>query len=57
MTVVLSDGTVAKSGGKVIKNVAGYDLAKLFTGSYGTLGLIASRVGAAAPAARPARRR
>ncbi len=41
ITVVLSDGTVAKSGGKVIKNVAGYDLAKLFTGSFGTLGLVA----------------
>jgi glycolate oxidase FAD binding subunit len=41
-TVVLSDGTVAKSGGKVIKNVAGYDVAKLFAGSFGTLGLIAT---------------
>ena len=42
ITIVLSDGTVAKAGGKVIKNVAGYDLAKLFAGSMGTLGLIAS---------------
>jgi glycolate dehydrogenase FAD-binding subunit len=40
MRVALSDGTVAQSGGKVIKNVAGYDLSKLFTGSHGTLGAI-----------------
>ena len=41
ITVVLSDGTVAKAGGKVVKNVAGCDLSKLFTGSLGTLGVIA----------------
>jgi glycolate oxidase FAD binding subunit len=41
ITVVRADGTVASSGGKVVKNVAGYDLGKLFAGSYGTLGLIA----------------
>ncbi len=40
ITVVRADGTVAKAGGKVVKNVAGYDLGKLFAGSYGTLGLI-----------------
>src|SRR5229473_1749125 len=40
ITVVRADGTVAQSGGKVVKNVAGYDLGKLFAGSYGTLGLI-----------------
>ena len=40
MRVVLADGTVAKSGGQVIKNVAGYDVAKLFAGSFGTLGAI-----------------
>ena len=44
ITVVRADGTVASSGGKVVKNVAGYDLGKLFAGSYGTLGLIAETV-------------
>ena len=40
ITIVRADGTVAKAGGKVVKNVAGYDLGKLFAGSFGTLGLI-----------------
>jgi len=40
ITVVRADGTIARSGGKVVKNVAGYDLGKLFAGSRGTLGLI-----------------
>ncbi len=41
ITIVRPDGHVAKAGGKVVKNVAGYDLGKLFAGSFGTLGLIA----------------
>ena len=44
ITVVRADGTVASSGGKVVKNVAGYDLGRLFTGSFGTLGLIVEAV-------------
>ncbi len=38
ITVVRADGHVAHSGGKVVKNVAGYDIGKLFAGSHGTLG-------------------
>lgn len=41
MKVVLADGTVTKSGGRVVKNVQGYDLHRLHTGAFGTLGVIA----------------
>ncbi|HKS49770.1 MAG TPA: FAD-binding oxidoreductase [Amycolatopsis sp.] len=44
VTMVRADGVVAKAGGKVVKNVAGYDLGKLLTGSFGTLGLITETI-------------
>lgn len=40
ISFVRSDGQLAKAGGRVVKNVAGYDLMKLFIGSYGTLGIL-----------------
>ncbi len=40
ISFIRSDGQLAKAGGRVVKNVAGYDLMKLFTGSYGTLGIL-----------------
>jgi glycolate oxidase FAD binding subunit len=40
ITFIRADGKIAKAGGRVVKNVAGYDMMKLFTGSYGTLGIL-----------------
>jgi glycolate oxidase FAD binding subunit len=55
ITLVLADGTIAKSGGKVVKNVAGYDLPKLATGAFGTLGVITRAVFRLHPLPRNAR--
>src|SRR5712664_4232229 len=44
VTLALPDGTLASSGGKVVKIVAGYDLPKLVTGAFGTLGVITRAV-------------
>ncbi len=40
-TVALADGTIARAGGMVVKNVAGYDMSRLYVGSFGTLGILA----------------
>jgi glycolate oxidase FAD binding subunit len=39
-TIVLADGTIARAGGMVVKNVAGYDMSRLYIGSFGTLGIL-----------------
>ncbi len=55
LTLALPDGTLAKSGGKVVKNVAGYDLPKLVTGALGTLGIITQATFRLHPMAKEAR--
>lgn len=55
VTIVRADGVVGHAGGKVVKNVAGYDLAKLVTGAYGTLGLVTQAVFRLHPLPRKAR--
>ena len=59
LTVVMADGSLVRGGGKVVKNVAGYDLPKLFIGSFGTLGVLVEATLKLRPRARrgPARGR
>ena len=55
MSIVLADGTLTKSGGSVVKNVAGYDMTRLHIGAFGTLGAIATvafKIGPVPPARR-----
>ena len=54
-SIVLADGRTAKSGGIVVKNVAGYDLARLLTGSFGSLAVITSATFKLAPVASSSR--
>ena len=54
-TAVLADGTIARAGGMVVKNVSGYDMSRLYVGSFGTLGIIVQanmKTTSLAPAAR-----
>ncbi len=55
MTLARADGLLAKSGGIVVKNVAGYDLARLLTGSFGCLGVILTATFKLAPVAEASR--
>src|SRR5438270_5712299 len=49
ISIVHADGTLTKGGGRVVKNVAGYDMPKLYIGSLGTLGVIAGATFKVAP--------
>ena len=40
-TIALADGSIARAGGMVVKNVSGYDMSRLYVGSFGTLGVLA----------------
>ena len=55
ITIARSDGQLAKAGGIVVKNVAGYDLSRLLTGSFGCLGVIVSATFKLAPIAAASR--
>jgi len=55
MTLARADGVLAKSGGIVVKNVAGYDVSRLFTGSFGCLGVILTATFKLAPLAEASR--